>query len=300
MRRQSRCARKSDYERQNSRTPESLQTGASTALKEEQPRVNDTGEGAGRGSLLAQPRLVERLEDCYFYHTMDVPGFGLVRGHWDLRGRFDDYVGGVGVAGKSVLDVGAATGFLSFEAERLGASRVVSFDMSDVRQQAFVPFKDKPYYSDHESWVGPYAATIEKWKNAYWLCHRLLGSKAEVYYGNVYALPPGLGEFDVAIVGAVLEHLSDQVTALGSIARLTRETLVLVTPLIHTDERIARFEPRADRPEHDFTWWTYSVGLYREVLAILGFRIERIAYSSYYHEYEGRFEQRPTVVAVRE
>lgn len=271
-----------------------------TGVKEEKMKSGDKSGGAGRGPLFAEPRLVERLEDCYFYHTMDVPGFGLVRGHWDLRGRFDDYVGGVGVAGKSVLDVGAATGFLSFEAERLGASRVVSFDMSDVRQQAFVPFKDKLYYRDYESWVYYHTRTVEKWKNAYWLCHRRLGSRAEVYYGDIYALPAELGQFDVAIVGAVLEHLSDQVTALGSIARLTRETMVLVTPLIQTDERVARFEPRADRPEQDFTWWTYSVGLYREVLAILGFRVERIGYSNYYHEYEGRFEERPTLVAVRD
>ena len=273
---------------------------ALTVVKEEETRVDDAGEAAGRGVLFEQPRYIDKLEDCYFYHTMDVPGFGLVRGHWDLRGRFDDYVGGVSVAGKSVLDVGAATGFLSFEAERLGASRVVSFDMSDVRQQAFIPFKGKLYYEDYESWVYYHTLTVEKWKNAYWLCHRLLGSKAAAYYGDIYALPAELGRFDVAIVGAVLEHLSDQVTALGSIARLTRETLVLVTPLIHTDERVARFEPRAERPEQDFTWWTYSVGLYREVLAILGFRVERIVYSNYYHEYEGRFEQRPTVVAVRQ
>jgi SAM-dependent methyltransferase len=251
-------------------------------------------------TLLAPPRLVERLEDCYFYHTMELPGFGLVRGHWDLRGRFEEYVGGVGVSGKSVLDVGTATGFLSFEAERLGATRVVSFDMSDVRQQAFVPFKGKLYSIDRERWAEQYGAEIEKWKNAYWLCHRLLGSKAEVYYGDVYTLPQELGQFDATIVGALLEHLSDPVAALTSIARLTRETMVLVTPLIQTDERIARFEPSSDRPEDDYTWWTYSVGLYREVLAILGFRIEKISYGKYYHEYEKRFEERPTIVAVRE
>ncbi|HKR00197.1 MAG TPA: hypothetical protein VJT09_05960, partial [Pyrinomonadaceae bacterium] len=94
-------------------------------------------------ATLAEPRFVENLDDCFFYHTMDLPGLGLVHGHWDLRGRFDDYIGGVSVAGKSVLDVGAATGFLSFEAERRGARRVLSFDMNDVRQQAFLPFKDK-------------------------------------------------------------------------------------------------------------------------------------------------------------
>ncbi|HZI19497.1 MAG TPA: class I SAM-dependent methyltransferase [Pyrinomonadaceae bacterium] len=247
----------------------------------------------------AAPRRVERLEDCYFYHTTDVPGFGTVRGHWDLRGRFEDYVGGVEVSGKTVLDVGAATGFLSFEAERRGASRVVSHDMSDVRQQTLVPFPDKIYYRDRDAWAAEYAPYIERWQNAYWLCHRLLGSRAEVFYGDVYDLPPALGQFDVAIVGSLLEHLSDPVGALASVARLTSDTLVIVTPLFESEERIARFEPRATDPGQDYTWWTYSVGLYREVLAILGFRLDRVTRADYYHEALGRFETRPTVVAVR-
>src|SRR6185295_5902899 len=100
-------------------------------------------------SLLVEPRFVDSVADCFFYHTMDLPEFGVVRGQWDLRGRFDDYVGGVPVAGKSVLDIGTATGFLSFEAERLGASRVLSFDLGDARQQRFIPFKNKPYYQDY-------------------------------------------------------------------------------------------------------------------------------------------------------
>jgi len=68
--------------------------------------------------------------------------------------------------------------------------------------------------------VGWTGAEIEQWKNAYWLCHRLLESKAEVYYGNIYDLPAELGRFDIALVGSVLEHLSDQITALASIAAI--------------------------------------------------------------------------------
>ncbi len=248
---------------------------------------------------LAAPRLIENLDECYFYHTMDVPKFGVIHAHWDLRGKFDEYIGGTDVSGKSVLDVGTATGFLSFEAERRGAERVLSFDMSDVRQQTFLPFKDNLYYQDRERWAREYGAQMDKWKNAYWLCHRLLESKAEVYYGDVYALPAELGMFDVTIVGSVLEHLSDQVSALASIARVTKETLVIVTPLLETNERIARFEPSADRPEQDYTWWTYSTGVYREALLMLGFRIVKISTASYYHDYESRFEERHTIVAVR-
>jgi len=253
-----------------------------------------------RAQLLAPPRFIERLEDCFFYHAMELPGFGVIPAHWDLRGRFDDYVGGVEVAGKSVLDIGTATGFLSFEAERRGASRVVSFDQNDGADQTFLPFKDKLYYRDRARWAAQYRTEIERWKNAYWLSHRLLGSKAEVFYGDIYDLPAELGEFDVTLVGSVLEHLSDPISALGSVARLTKERIVVVTPLLETDEPIARFEGRADNPEADFTWWVYSFGLYREIFGMLGFAIEKVSRAKYRYMYAGRDEERSTIVAVRE
>ena len=37
-----------------------------------------------RKGFYADPRSVSRIEDCYFYHSMDIPGFGRVEGDWDL------------------------------------------------------------------------------------------------------------------------------------------------------------------------------------------------------------------------
>jgi 2-polyprenyl-3-methyl-5-hydroxy-6-metoxy-1,4-benzoquinol methylase len=246
------------------------------------------------------PRYVDTLDDCFFYHTMSLPGLGEVKGHWDLRGRFSDYIGGVNIKDKSVIDIGTATGFLSFEAEKEGAARVVSFDIAESRQQSFLPFKDKLPFRDPDTWAEKHNAEIEQWRNAYWLCHRLLGSKASVYYGSIYELPTELGQFDVAIIGSVLEHLSDQVTALASVARLTRETIVVVSPLVESDDRVAYFAGDAARPESDFTWWTYSTGLYREVFKMLGFSIARISKAEYYYHYQERFEPRYTLVATRD
>jgi 2-polyprenyl-3-methyl-5-hydroxy-6-metoxy-1,4-benzoquinol methylase len=243
----------------------------------------------------AEPRHIESLSDCFFYHTMTLPGFGEVRGHWDLRGQFNNYIGGLDVNGKSVIDIGTATGFLSFEAERKGASEVLSFDIAHSRQQSFLPFKDKLHYRDPEN----QNVELEQWKNAYWLCHRLLNSKARVHYGNIYDLPAELGQFDIALVGSVLEHLSDPINALAAISRLVRETIVIVSPIIQSEERIARFEGLADHPDNDFTWWTYSTGLYREVFKMLGFSIDRITESQYFYHYRERLETRYTLVAVR-
>src|SRR5438309_1427223 len=55
--------------------------------------------------LFAEPRSAP-LDQCVWYHVMDVPGVGITDGPWDLRGKFSDYIGGVPVAGKSVLDIG--------------------------------------------------------------------------------------------------------------------------------------------------------------------------------------------------
>jgi hypothetical protein len=69
--------------------------------------------------------------------------------------------------------------------------------------------------------------------------------------------------------------------------------------LLQTDERIARFESLASNPDADFTWWTYSLGVYREVFAMLGFSIAKVSHAKYYYMYGDRLEERSTLVAVR-
>lgn len=64
---------------------------------------------------------------------MDLPGLGTQGGSWDLRGRFADYTANVDLRGKTVLDVGSASGFLTFEAERAGAT-VTSYDVEGPEQ----------------------------------------------------------------------------------------------------------------------------------------------------------------------
>jgi SAM-dependent methyltransferase len=249
--------------------------------------------------LLVQPRVVTDIADCFFYHTMELPEIGTVHAHWDLRGRFEEYIGGVDVAGKTVLDVGTATGFLSFEAEKRGASQVVSFDMSDVRQHTMLPFKDNLHSTNYEQWLREYGAWMDRWKNGYWMCHRVLCSTASAVYGSVYEMPRSLGQFDVVIIGSLLEHLSDPISAMASILHLAKDVVVIVTSLTPEDEPIAYFAGRQAHPERDYTWWVYSIGVYREVLGMLGFTIKSVTTGSYFYDHGQRFEERSTIVAVR-
>ena len=93
-------------------------------------------------AIYAAPRIVEDLADCYFYHTMDLPTLGTVDGLWDLRGRANIYLGGVDFQRKRVLDIGAASGFLSFSMEAMGAE-VVSYDLSENQSWDIVPFSGR-------------------------------------------------------------------------------------------------------------------------------------------------------------
>lgn len=249
----------------------------------------------------AQPLYVTDPTTCHFYHTMELPTVGVMQGEWDLRGDFSDYTNSYDFKGKRVLDIGAGSGFLSFSAEAAGAREVVSFDMDDSRRQDFLPFHNNLSFKDRHSFAKMHNAWIAQWRHAYWLGHRLLNSKAHVYYGDVYALPAFLGQFDVVIIGSVLEHLADPIKALGSISRVTAKSMIIVTPMLDTDRKVAEFQGDCERPDLDFVFWAYSRGVYYHVLSMLGFRIDAIVERAFKFELDGgKRHTRHVISATRE
>ena len=175
----------------------------------------------------AAPRVVTRLEDCFFYHTIEIPGHGLVEGPWDLRAGIDDYLGHLDVRGKRVLELGTATGFVCFHMERQGAE-VIAYDLSPqhAHLQNVVVFPD----DDLRRMAAEYSSLIHLVNNGWWLCHRALGSSARVVYGDVHDIPASIGTVDVATFGALLLHLRDPFLALASALRMVREAVVVTEP----------------------------------------------------------------------
>jgi hypothetical protein len=74
----------------------------------------------------------------------------------------------------------------------------------------------------------------------------------------------------VVIVGAILEHLSDPIGGLASIARRSAGTMIINTWLLETEDPVARFAGNAEAPDSDYTFWFYSMGIYRQVLKMPG------------------------------
>ncbi len=223
----------------------------------------------------AEPRNVTRLADCSFYHHYDLPGFGEVGKGWDLRSTIDNYLGHFDFAGKRALDVGTASGFLTFAMEQRGAD-VVSFDMASPEQWQLVPFGAKGFdvarmQSSIESYVEPI-------RNSYWLAHRLLGSRARAYYGDVYSIPDEIGSFDVVLLGMILPHLREPFHALARTVRLSRDVVIITQQAPRDENPSAFFIPNSrmdpSNLESYAAWWVFSEGCLREMLSVLGFRIE--------------------------
>jgi hypothetical protein len=194
----------------------------------------------------AAPKPGLDASDCVFYHSIDLPS-GHQAGIWDLRGRFDEYIGHQQLDGRTVLDVGTATGFLSFEAESRGA-HVTSFDVHSAALWHELPIPGTRFVDDHPAWLQDAERWYEGIRKSYWLCHEELASTARCFYGDVYELE---GEkYEVVIMGQILVHLRDALSALAAAARVCAD-------------------------------YHYSYGWYREVLAILGFRDVKITSGVY-------------------
>lgn len=252
-----------------------------------------------QANVWAAPLADVQLSDCYFYHTMDLPGVGLVVGEWDLRGKEGVYLGSLPLQGKRVLEAGTASGHLCFHMETMGAE-VVGYDLSGAQEWDIVP------YAGHDTRVHIMNRKqhMSRINNGFWLAHRANRSKAKVVYGTVYEPPSEMGAFDVVTFGCILLHLRDPFLALQRMCAFATESVV-VTDLLPAagateavDQRLIRFLPNAEALSPLETWWMIPPQLVADFLHILGFPHTEISY----HEQlcQGRPHQLYTVVGHRE
>jgi SAM-dependent methyltransferase len=248
-------------------------------------------------SIYSEPRNVSDRKECYFYHTMDLPGIGRIEGNWDLRPKLKEYLGNVDFKRKRVLDVGCASGILSFYMEKQGAE-VVSFDLDSNGDWDMVPFAK---WEQFEEIVAERKEIIQKLNNAYWLAHRSLHSKAKVVYGSVYAIPAAIGPVDIAVYGAVLLHLRDPFLALQNGLKLTTHSVIVAEGLRGqrqaTTEPFLELLPDSKTIEPKDTWWDIRPEWVVRAISVLGFEDVKINYHT--QKYEGRDIPLYTVVGRR-
>jgi len=130
-----------------------------------------------------------------WYHSIELPGGHVIQGMIGvdaLKERLAAFPIPADLTGKRVLDVGAWTGWCSFEMERRGA-RVVAVDCVD-----FDEFR---------------------------VAHRMIGSQVDYRILDVEELTPeSVGLFDYVLFFGVLYHLRNPLLGLERICAVTRDT----------------------------------------------------------------------------
>ena len=197
----------------------------------------------------------------YWFHQIDLGG-GVTTPGWSNAARDKlPYFGlPADLTGLRVLDVGCAEGFFSFEAERRGASEVISLDYDPECIKRFELCSDA------------LASTVTRPR-----------------VQSVYTLDPtDLGTFDLVMFFGLLYHVEYPLLAIEKVAAMTSGTLLVQSYTLETaaltDQSLARFRPHGitsgprDNPIYDPTvFWEPNAACIRDMLDNVGLvDIERL------------------------
>ena len=231
--------------------------------------------------LYVDPRPVSALDECHYYHTIDLPGVGLVRGDWDLRGGEEAYLGGIDLAQRAVLEIGPASGFLTAHMESAGAT-VTAVELGAKDPWDVVPQRTH----DLSGILSDRAGVMERLRNSFWFTHKLLGLSARLHEGSAYQLPAELGRFDIAVMGAILLHTRSPAALVERVADHVDDALVIVER--HYPELdgspVCRLEPTRENQVWD-TWWAFSPEFFTSFAAVLGFGRAEVSFHEQTHRY---------------
>lgn len=226
----------------------------------------------------ANPRRGLKLSDCQFYHTMDVPGMGTIQGfeggNWDLRGVIGEMLKHATLDKKRVLEIGPASGLLTFEMERRGA-QVVAIEIPPKHKFDIVPWPQVK-----EAWQAGTEAAWVPITNAWWLAHEKFNSKAQMCYVGAYDLEQAnIGTFDVGIMANMLLHNRDPLRIINNVVAKGVSQIVIVEQFHHDLEPcglpLINFHPNPNVEGGEANWnvwWRFTTTYFINYLKVHGFK----------------------------
>lgn len=258
-------------------------------------------------------------EGAFFYHTLEFDDGLVVPGVWDLRGRTREYLGDPAGTdsweGRSVLEVGPASGHVSLWLERHGAS-VSCIELGADDAWDFVPYDGRAPSPDYLASRRALMGALEEGLS--WALRRA-GSGIEVHRGRVYEIGSLVdARFGVGVMAMVLLHLARPFDALAALASRCDRLVVselfpwsfqqpprvedffaraaqgerIETSRIPTDvaaaivdqPRALLWAPDGRRGEPKATWWHITPSWTAAALEVLGFHTLRCNYHLQRHD----------------
>jgi tRNA (mo5U34)-methyltransferase len=205
-----------------------------------------------------------RVAEVDWWHTIEVAPGVLTPGGWDLRPTAERMPWPPSLAGLRCLDVGTMDGFWAFELERRGAGEVVASDVLHATRldHSVADRLRGQRYRRHS-------------ERNFALAAELLGSRIELRELSVYDLDPArVGEFDLVVMGYVLQMLRDPLGGLEAVRRVCRGHLILLDtvsrPLELIPAPLARLDARRDGSE----WFVFNRRGLRKALELAGWVVE--------------------------
>ena len=253
------------------------------------------------------------LKDCDFQHTIDIPGVssGHMKGlkteqfpegeptPYDIRKGVNELLGYVDLKNKTVLNLGQSNGFLSFHAEKQGATDVTSIDLDIKNVNYTEPYKNRDvvprFKCNWQEELKGLMKEVERRRNAYWYTHKALNSKAKLIHAHACVLPRDLGVYDISILYTMLVHIRDPYLALQNMLRHTGEKVIIIEVGGYTRRAsfrniirnlIRRIMPPSPPamiflpcPERTpFKWWKLSPEIIVNMVNTLGFEKTSVNY----------------------
>jgi tRNA (mo5U34)-methyltransferase len=196
--------------------------------------------------------LAQQIDQLPWHHQIDFGNGLLSRGNTPidhLKTTAEIYFRGI-VSGRSVLDIGCWDGFNSFEAHRLGATRVLA--------------------ADHFAW------SEKCWgdRGSFDLARRHLAPAVEVMDIDLPDMTPErVGTFDIVLFAGVFYHLRNPFLTVEQIARLSREWVIVETHMNAENEKRPAmiFYPTNELANDPTNWWGPNRPCVEAMLKDVGF-----------------------------
>lgn len=200
--------------------------------------------------VLSPEELRERADALGWFHRIDlgqgVVTKGLSTGPYLGPDKMPE------MTGRSVLDIGAWDGYYSFQAERLGASRVVALDHYvwgvdlAARQAYWDECAKNGTLPDHGRDATDFWRPELPGRRSFEFAKEVLASKVEPMVADFSSVDLAtVGRYDVVLYLGVLYHMKEPLSCLERLRAVTNEVAVIETQAVAVegleDQHLAQF-----------------------------------------------------------